>query len=127
MKSAVTRNRLQALDSPSSTKTGCYRFNETLFTQSSAHPLGLLNFARLLEHCQTPCLFWLMPDWESLLTTYGNPDIWNRPKNLEDFHNAKRRLASQPAANTLFPLMDAMQTKGLALEQEALWLQPSCP
>ncbi len=68
-----------------------------------------------------------MPDWESLLTTYGNPDIWNRPKNLEDFHNAKRRLASQPAANTLFPLMDAMQTKGLALEQEALWLQPSCP
>lgn len=89
--------------------------------------VGLLNYARLLEHCQSPCQFWLMSDWESLLTTYGNPDIWNRPKNLEDFHNAKRRLASQPAANTLLPLMNTMQTKGLALEQEVLWLQPLCP
>lgn len=84
--------------------------------------VGLLNYARLLDYSISPCSFWLMPDWESLLKAYGNPDIWQQQKSLTNFHSAVKRLSAHTIGTDLTALMIAMQKQGLALEQESTWL-----
>lgn len=81
--------------------------------------VGLYNFARLLEHSPSPCSFWLMPGWRSLLTRYGSQAIWR--DNHAAFMEASARLAELRAPEEVLELCQAMSREGLALEQEAVW------
>lgn len=83
--------------------------------------VGLHNYTRLAKQLGDKCRFWLMPDWEQKLARYGNNDLWQ--KTAREFNAALPALAPLFAAEpVLKQLVIAMQTQGLALEQEAVWL-----
>ena len=80
--------------------------------------VGLSLYARLHQKLGDSCEFWLMPHWEWKLERYGNARLWNKTLHLftavaASLPPSVRRLAEQ------------MQRQGLALEQEAVWLQMS--
>lgn len=83
--------------------------------------VGLHNYLRLRQRLGNQVSFWLMPDWEQRLRQFGNNALWQ--KTAVDFQAAMTRfqpmLANEPDVHQL---MRAMQTHGLALEQEAIWL-----
>lgn len=80
--------------------------------------VGLSNFARLREALGDACDFWLMPHWESKLARYGSFQLWR--DTLRHFTTA---LAQLPAP--VRELTEQMQHRGMALEQEAVWLPAS--
>jgi len=82
--------------------------------------VGLLNYARLLEVCRSPCTFWLMPDWQSLLKTYGSNVVWQN--TLSDFEAACPRLRAAGAPAVVLELCRELSKQGLALEHESVWL-----
>lgn len=82
--------------------------------------VGLLNYARLLEVCCVPCRFWMMPNWKTLLQTYGNNIVWQN--TLSEFKTAVFRLKAVDAPEAVLELCDALAKQGLALEHEAVWL-----
>lgn len=82
--------------------------------------IGLQNFARLYERLGNTCIFWLMPDWLGRLRLYGNWQIWQ--DNLVNFQDALRRLQVLGMPSELAELCSAMQSMGLALEQESVFL-----
>ncbi|MDP5059929.1 MAG: hypothetical protein NWQ11_10735 [Pseudomonadales bacterium] len=82
--------------------------------------VGLLNFARVKLRLGESVSLWLMPHWESHLSRYGNNHLWQ--KTAVAFTAALGQLAPVLATEPeLRRLIDAMQTQGLALEQEAVW------
>lgn len=83
--------------------------------------IGLQNFARLRERLGEGCEFWLMPDWAERLRAYGNRQIWLT--NLVSFQDAVQRLRAQGIPADLAELCNAMQSMGLALEQEGVFLE----
>ena len=87
--------------------------------------VGLLQFARLAATpANADVKFWLMPDWLSLLERFGNTRVWMN--TLPHFKEAAAGLADLThscALHQVTALMNAMQRKGLALEQEAAWLR----
>ena len=82
--------------------------------------VGLLNYARLREVCASPCSFWLMPGWPSLLARYGSNEIWRNTQ--AEFHAAVARLEAAGMEDGLRDLCLALSQQGLALEHEAVWL-----
>ncbi|MFG6465428.1 DUF7281 domain-containing protein [Roseateles sp. BYS87W] len=80
--------------------------------------VGLSNFARLREALGDACDFWLMPQWESKLARYGSVQLWR--DTLRHFTTA---VAQLPAP--VRELTEQMQHRGMALEQEAVWLPAS--
>lgn len=82
--------------------------------------IGLQNFARLRERLGDSCEFWLTPGWPGLLQQYGNRQIWL--DSLPNFHDALRRLQAMGVSSGLAELCHAMQSMGLALEQESVFL-----
>ena len=80
--------------------------------------VGLSNFARLREALGDACDFWLMPQWESKLARYGSVQLWR--DTLRHFTTA---VAQLPAP--VRELIEQMQHRGMALEQEAVWLPAS--
>lgn len=80
--------------------------------------VGLSNFARLREALGDACDFWLMPQWESKLARYGSVQLWR--DTLRHFTTA---VAQLPAP--VRELTEQMQLRGMALEQEAVWLPAS--
>jgi hypothetical protein len=83
--------------------------------------VGLHNYARIKLRLGDSVSLWMMPDWESCLSHYGNNQLWQ--KTALDFNAAIRLLAPLLAAEPeLQHLITAMQSQGLALEQEAVWL-----
>jgi hypothetical protein len=82
--------------------------------------IGLQNFARLRERLCNNCEFWLMPNWAELLHRHGNREIWLN--NLANFQDAVARLQTQAMSPMLEELCRSMQVSGLALEQEAVFL-----
>ncbi len=80
--------------------------------------VGLMNYARLGE--RAACHFWLMPNWQERLQRFGNADLWQATQ--KDFHAAAKRIRRFAPSAQLHELLHAMQTTGLALEQEAVWL-----
>lgn len=82
--------------------------------------VGLHNYARLRERVGEQAGFWLMPDWRSRLERFGNPDIWR--KTLGDFQAAQPYLDDPSVSEAVRALVDTLRRKGLALEQEAVWL-----
>jgi hypothetical protein len=84
--------------------------------------VGLQNYASLLEAAFDPVRLWLMPGWRDLLRRFGNPRIWqeSRPR----FDAVARRLAQRepPLDPEVAHLLQELRSCGLALEQEAVWL-----
>jgi hypothetical protein len=80
--------------------------------------VGLSNFVRLREALGDACDFWLMPQWESKLARYGSVQLWR--DTLRHFTTA---VAQLPAP--VRELTEQMQHRGMALEQEAVWLPAS--
>jgi len=78
--------------------------------------VGLVNFARLHALLGEQCEFWLMPNWQNKLQQYGNRKLWR--KTLQQFRSSIEYLPPY-----LQPLTTQMQRSGLALEQEAVWLE----
>lgn len=88
--------------------------------------VGLRQYARLAATSANKDLeFWLMPDWEPTLATFGSPDVWR--KTHTNFEIALKRLKGTAARYRVLPLIEAMQRLGLALEQEAVWLTSDKP
>lgn len=82
--------------------------------------VGLLNYARLLEACRSPCTFWLMPDWQSLLKKYGSNVVWQNTQS--DLQTAYPRLKAAGAPEVVLELCAELSRQGLALEHESVWL-----
>ena len=82
--------------------------------------VGLLNYAKLLEACGSPTSFWLMPNWQTLLKTYGSHAVWRNTQ--ADFEAALPRLLAAGAPNEVIEMCAALRAQGLALEHEAVWL-----
>ncbi|HFS0969401.1 TPA: hypothetical protein ACHY2P_006463 [Pseudomonas aeruginosa] len=85
--------------------------------------IGMQNFARLRERLGDGCEFWLVPGWFELLKQYGNRQIWL--DSLANFQDALRRLQAAGMSPELAELCNAMQSMGLALEQESAFLEVS--
>jgi hypothetical protein len=82
--------------------------------------IGLQNFARLRERVGEGCSFWLIPDWQNLIQRYGNQKIWQ--DNLVNFQDAVARLMVLGMQDELVELCRSLQSSGLALEQETVFL-----
>ncbi|MCU8100760.1 DUF2220 family protein [Vibrio vulnificus] len=83
--------------------------------------VGLNNYRRLKERLGERAIFWLMPNWRTLLTRYGQNKLWiDTAREFESFErNAGQWLEQE---NELKALVQAMKRQGLALEQEVVWL-----
>jgi hypothetical protein len=83
--------------------------------------VGLSNYARLKQRLGDQASLWLMPDWQTKLSRYGNNQIWQ--DTLPQFQSALQQLAPWLTKKSeLHALVSQMQHQGLALEQEAIWL-----
>lgn len=87
--------------------------------------VGLLNYAKLLEVCRSPCTFWLMPDWQSLLKKYGSNAVWQNTQ--PDLQAAYPRLKAAGAPDVVLELCSELSRQGLALEHESVWLNKVHP
>ncbi|EHK9117409.1 hypothetical protein K0W38_001184 [Vibrio vulnificus] len=83
--------------------------------------VGLNNYRRLKERLGERATFWLMQNWRTLLTRYGQNKLWiDTAREFESFErNAGQWLEQE---NELKALIQAMKRQGLALEQEVVWL-----
>lgn len=77
--------------------------------------VGLANYTRLSKALNGQIDFWLMPDWQTKLKTFGSNELWQ--DTYRDFAAIFETLPQ-----TVRPLAEQMQRSGLALEQEAIWL-----
>jgi len=87
--------------------------------------VGLLNYAKLLEMCRSPCTLWLMPGWQSLLKKYGNHVVWKNTQS--DFQSAYPRIKAAGAPEAVLELCSELSRQGLALEHESVWLDAAPP
>lgn len=83
--------------------------------------VGLINYARVKDCLGEMVQFWLMPEWETHLTHFGNAKLWQ--DTFREFQSAQARLAQLQPEPDLIKLIQSMQTHGLALEQESIWLE----
>lgn len=83
--------------------------------------VGLNNYRRLKERLGERATFWLMQNWRTLLTRYGQNKLWiDTAREFESFErNAGQWLEQE---DELKALIQAMKSQGLALEQEVVWL-----
>ncbi|EHU4913865.1 hypothetical protein KY888_000834 [Vibrio vulnificus] len=83
--------------------------------------VGLNNYRRLKERLGERATFWLMQNWRTLLTRYGQNKLWiDTAREFESFErNAGQWLEQE---NELKALVQTMKRQGLALEQEVVWL-----
>jgi hypothetical protein len=85
--------------------------------------VGLQNYARLSASLTTICQFWIMPDWLERLSCYGSHGLWE--KTLKEFSGVANGIlnSSSRVNSDLCLLITTMKENGLALEQEAVWLE----
>ena len=83
--------------------------------------VGLNNYRRLKERLGERATFWLMKNWHTLLTRYGQNKLWiDTAREFDSFErNAGQWLEQE---NELKALIQAMKGQGVALEQEVVWL-----
>lgn len=83
--------------------------------------VGLNNFRRLKESLNERAEFWFMPNWQHLLSKFGQNELWqSTSSDFESFvEQSSTWLTELPE---LLELVLVMQKSGLALEQEAVWL-----
>ncbi len=77
--------------------------------------IGFANYARLHSRIGGRCEFWLMPGWQDKLARFGSRQLWQDTR--AEFERVRSQL---PPA--LGELTEQMAAQGLALEQEAVWL-----
>lgn len=83
--------------------------------------VGLSNFRRLNERLKERAEFWMMPNWKELLNRYGQNQLWvDTAREFNSFLENNSNLLVQ--SSHLQALVLEMQTNGLALEQESIWL-----
>ncbi len=83
--------------------------------------VGLSNFRRLNERLKERAEFWMMPNWKELLNRYGQNQLWvDTAREFNSFLENNSNLLAQ--SSHLQALVLEMQTHGLALEQESIWL-----
>ncbi|MGR5419673.1 DUF7281 domain-containing protein [Vibrio sp. PNB22_4_1] len=83
--------------------------------------VGLNNYRRLKERLEDRTEFWMMPKWKELLVRYGQNALWvDTTREFESFEQNSQRLLEQSAQ--IRDLVIEMKRRGLALEQEAVWL-----
>lgn len=83
--------------------------------------VGLHNYLRLKQHLGSRARLWLMPHWQEKLHQYGNNRLWQ--DTYKDFRVAAAGLADLfDEEPELKQLIERLQSTGLALEQEAVWL-----
>lgn len=83
--------------------------------------VGLNNFRRLKEKLGERAEFWMMPNWKALLNRYGQNQLWvDTAREFTSFLENSSNLLTK--SSHLQALVLEMQTKGLALEQESIWL-----
>lgn len=83
--------------------------------------VGLNNFRRLNERLKERAEFWMMPNWKELLNRYGQNQLWvDTAREFNSFLENSSNLLAQ--SSHLQALVLEMQTNGLALEQESIWL-----
>ena len=84
--------------------------------------VGLQNYLRLKQALQQQLRLWLMPGWQQKLQAFGSNQLWQN-SNAE-FAAAAWEITKQQGFDEpgILALLQAMQTSGLALEQESIWL-----
>ncbi|WP_419206457.1 DUF7281 domain-containing protein [Photobacterium leiognathi] len=83
--------------------------------------VGLNNFRRLKEKLGERAEFWMMPNWKALLNRYGQNQLWvDTAREFTSFLENSSNLLTK--SSHLQALVLEMQTNGLALEQESIWL-----
>lgn len=82
--------------------------------------VGLLNYSSIRERLGEQVRLWLMPDWQTRLVRYGNANHWQHTQR--EFHAAYHRLTALNLDSETQTLMASMRERGLALEQEVVWL-----
>lgn len=82
--------------------------------------VGLLNYAKLLEVSRSPCTFWLIPGWQTLLQKYGSNSVWQN--TIVAFQASLPRLNAAKMPDEIRELCVLLSASGLALEHEAIWL-----
>ncbi|KJF89247.1 DUF7281 domain-containing protein [Photobacterium leiognathi] len=83
--------------------------------------VGLNNFRRLKEKLGERAEFWMMPNWKALLNRYGQNQLWvDTAREFTSFIENSSNLLTK--SSHLQALVLEMQTNGLALEQESIWL-----
>ena len=87
--------------------------------------VGLQNYARLRERLGSSVSLWLMPNWPAKLVMFGYAQLWR--DTLPAFISATKYPAYERFEPCVLELMRTMQQRGLALEQEAVWLDASSP
>lgn len=85
--------------------------------------VGLQNYARLRDRLGASVSLWLMPDWPAKLVMFGDSRLWR--DTLVAFVSATTYSAYEQFEPGVLELMRTMQQHGLALEQEAVWLDTS--
>lgn len=83
--------------------------------------VGLLNYARLRQRLGANARFWLADNWPELLNRYGSSSLWR--DTYKQFEQAYVRLLALAVEPEVLQLCQAMSEQGLALEQEAWFLQ----
>ncbi|GLT15882.1 DUF7281 domain-containing protein [Vibrio algivorus] len=83
--------------------------------------VGLNNYRRLWEKLEDRAEFWMMPNWKILMNRYGQNQLWvDTAREFNSFiENSSNLLAH---SSNLQELVTEMKMKGLALEQEVIWL-----
>lgn len=82
--------------------------------------VGLGNYCRLHAAMDRVPSFWLMPQWSEKLKRYGQSKLWK--KQLNTWQVAERYLKANCSDVELVELLAQMKAQGMALEQEAVWL-----
>ncbi len=87
--------------------------------------VGLQNYLRLKQALKQQLRLWLMPGWQQKLQAFGSNQLWQN-SNAE-FTAAALEITKQQGFDEpeVLELLQTMQTRGLALEQEAVWLPVS--
>ncbi|MGM0634059.1 MAG: DUF7281 domain-containing protein [Pseudomonadota bacterium] len=83
--------------------------------------VGLSNYCRLHQLLDPAPHFWLMPRWAGKLRRYGHSGLWTT--QLDTWLAAESYLRAHCPDTGLIDLLKQMKAHGLALEQEAVWLE----
>jgi hypothetical protein len=95
--------------------------NSTITLFPDYDGVGLQNYLRLKQQLGPRASFWLMPDWHQKLQRFGSNSLWQDTQR--EFRAAVQGLEGLlDEEPELKHLIGTMQSLGLALEQEAIWL-----
>ena len=80
----------------------------------------MLNYARICARLGDAVRLWLMPQWQDRLARFGSATVWSDTQR--EFNAMLAKSDSISMVPEVKQLIECMQTQGLALEQEPVWL-----